>query len=293
MVVTEEYEEHAAADHGGRISPWDIADVLRERIRAGELKAGDRLPTQAELAGEFGVERGTVREALRMLQRDGLLSGVSRGSPPRVAAPVAHTGEPQPTMVGLAPRLTEAFAAPHVRVDVVCHTSETLMLALGEPLRLIHEGRLRPEVIDVRVLLPSRDITLAFPVPVEGDDDAVHRRWLEMRNAQGHVLRHSLQALRVTHGIDVRVAFRALPFTPPIKLYLLNGEETLIAYYMLTRRAEEWHSRTLDMYDALGSQAMLFSFEAKPGGRDAAFVEQSQKWFDALWETITTDLTLS
>lgn len=198
-------------------------------------------------------------------------------------------------MVGLAPRLTKAFEAADVRIDVVCHTAETLMLALGEPVRLIHEGKLRPESIDVRILLPSRDINLAFPVSVDaqGAQDPVHERWLEMRNAQGHVLRHNLKALRSSHGIDVNVTFRALPFTPPVKLYLLNGVEALIGYYMLTRREEEWGSRTLDMYDALGSASLLFSFEQRAGQRDAAFVEQSQKWFDALWETITTDLTLS
>ncbi len=279
-----------------RLSPQEIADVLRDRIRAGDLKAGDRLPTQAELAEEFGVERGTVRQALRALQDDGLLSNVSKGSPPRIAEPPASAGsEPQTTMVGLAPRLADAFSAPHVRVDAACLTAETLMLALGEPVRLIHEGRIRPESIDVRILLPSRDINLAFPVPVDGrgDDDPVHERWLAQRNAQVHVLQHNLRALRSSHGIDVRVAFRALPFTPPIKLYLLNGVEALIAYYMVTRREEEMADVTLDMYDALGSDSLLFSFEKRTGQRDAAFVEQSQKWFDALWETITTDLTLS
>ncbi|MFE4822043.1 GntR family transcriptional regulator [Streptomyces sp. NPDC056704] len=293
MVVT---QENVAVNGSRRLSPQEIADVLRDRIRAGDLKAGDRLPTQAELAEEFGVERGTVRQALRALQDDGLLSNVSKGSPPRIAEPPASDrGEPQTTMVGLAPRLADAFSAPHVRVDAACLTAETLMLALGEPVRLIHEGRIRPESIDVRILLPSRDINLAFPVPVDGrgDDDPVHERWLVQRNAQVHVLQHNLRALRSSHGIDVRVAFRALPFTPPIKLYLLNGAEALIAYYMVTRREEEMADVTLDMYDALGSDSLLFSFEKRTGQRDAAFVDQSQKWFDALWETITTDLTLS
>lgn len=279
-----------------RLSPQEIADVLRDRIRAGDLKAGDRLPTQAELAEEFGVERGTVRQALRALQDDGLLSNVSKGSPAdRGTHAASDRGEPQTTMVGLAPRLADAFSAPHVRVDAACLTAETLMLALGEPVRLIHEGRIRPDSIDVRILLPSRDINLAFPVPVDGrgDDDPVHERWLAQRNAQVHVLQHNLRALRSSHGIDVRVAFRALPFTPPIKLYLLNGAEALIAYYMVTRREEEMADVTLDMYDALGSDSLLFSFEKRTGQRDAAFVDQSQKWFDALWETITTDLTLS
>lgn len=278
-----------------RLSPQEIADILRERISSGDLKAGDRLPTQAELADEFGVERGTVRQALRALLDDGLLTNVSKGSPPRIAEPAPVTGEPQPTMVALAPRLTEAFSARHVRVDVVCHTSETLMNALSEQIRLIHNGRVHPESINFRVLLPSRDINLAFPVLVEGssDDVTVHERWLSMRNAQAQVLRHNLQAIRSTHGIDVQITFRALPFTPPVKLYLLNEEEALIGYYMLTRREEEWQSQTLEMYDALGSASVLFSFVKTAGQRDAAFVEESQKWFDALWETITTDLTLS
>ncbi|MEV7244127.1 winged helix-turn-helix domain-containing protein [Streptomyces sp. NPDC003236] len=278
-----------------RLTSRQIADILRERIRTGELKAGARLPTQAELAEEFGVERGAVRQALRALADDGLLSGVSKGSPPRVAEPAPAHGGPQPTMVGLAPRLTEAFAAPHVRIDAVCLTAQSLIPALGEPLRLIHEGRIRPGRVDVRILLPSRDINLAFPVSVEahGDDDPVHRRWLEMRNAQGQVLQYNLRALRTTHDIDVQVTFRALPFTPPVKLYLLNGVEALFAHYMVTRREEPTDSGTLEMYDTLGSESLLFSFEKRSGQRDAAFVEQSQKWFDALWETITTDLTLS
>ncbi|MFJ5308374.1 GntR family transcriptional regulator [Streptomyces sp. NPDC088350] len=293
MVVT---QENVAVNGSRSFSPQEIADALRDRIRTGDLKAGDRLPTQADLAEEFGVERGAVRQALRLLQEAGLLTNVSKGSPPRIAEPAAPTrDEPQPTMVGLAPRLTDAFSAPNVRIDVVCHTAETLMVAIGEPLRLIHEGRLRPQSIEVRILVPSREITLAFPVPVDdsGEDDSVHKRWLGLRNAQGQVLQHNLQALRATHGMDVRVTFRALPFTPPVKLYLLNGQEALLGYYMLVRREEEYGSQTLEMYDALGSQSVLFSFLRQTGERDAAFVEQSQLWFDALWETITTDLTLS
>ncbi|MFJ2263942.1 GntR family transcriptional regulator [Streptomyces sp. NPDC087844] len=291
MVVT---QENVAVNGSRRLSPQEIANTLRDRIRAGDLRAGDRLPTQAELAEEFGVERGTVRQALRALQDDGLLSNVSKGSPPRIAE-VTHTrDEPQPTMVGLAPRLVEAFAAQHVRIDVVCHTAETLMLAIGDPVRRIHEGTLRPESIDVRILVPSREITLAFPVSVDSDadDDPVHQRWLDMRNAQGHVLRHNLRSLRSSHGIDVRVTFRALPFTPPVKLYLLNGQEALIGYYVLSRREGRYESQTLEMYDALGSETLLFSFRTPSGQRDAAFVEESQKWFDGLWDTIATDLTL-
>ncbi|WP_432054800.1 GntR family transcriptional regulator [Streptomyces sp. bgisy022] len=291
-------QENVAVNGSSKLSAQEIAETLRGRIRSGDLRAGERLPTQAELADEFGVERGTVRQALRTLQDAGLLANVTKGAPPTVAEPASAPEEPRPTMVALAPRLTEAFRAEHVRVDVVCHTSETLMVAVGEPLRMIHEDALRPQSVEFRILLPSRKINLAFPVLVEdgADDEAgdpVHDRWLSMRNAQAQVLRHNLQAVRATHGIDVHVRFRALPFTPPMKLYLLNGAEALYGYYRLERREEEWGEHTLDMYDVLGSQSLLFCFDRRAGRRDEAFVEESQKWFDALWETITTDLTLS
>ncbi|WP_437093321.1 winged helix-turn-helix domain-containing protein [Streptomyces sp. enrichment culture] len=279
----------------------EVADELRARIRSGVLRPGQRMPTQARLADEFGVERGAVRQALRILQSEQLLTNVSKGAPATVAADVGRvlTGPaapPLPTTVALAPRIAAAFAAEHVEIDAVCLTSISLNLAIGEPLRQIHAGRLKPAKVDVRVLLPSRNIDLAFPVPVEGrdgGDDPVHERWLAQRNAQGQVFRHNLLALRATHGIDVHVSFRALPFTPPVKLYLLNGAEALFAYYTLARREALIDHESLEMYDAQGVRSMLFAFEQGAGPRDTTFVEQSQLWFDALWETISSELVLT
>jgi GntR family transcriptional repressor for pyruvate dehydrogenase complex len=60
-----------------------VADQLRELILSGQLARGERLPTEAALAGEFGVSRATVREALRLLAAQELLrtaKGVSGGS---------------------------------------------------------------------------------------------------------------------------------------------------------------------------------------------------------------------
>lgn len=278
-----------------------MAAELRDRIRSGELRPGQRMPTQARLADEFGVERGAVRQALRILQSEHLLTNVSKGAPATVAPDLglgpALTGPgapPLPTMVALAPRIAAAFEAPHVEIDALCLTSISLTLAIGEPLRQIHAGRLNPAKVDVRVLLPSRDIDLAFPTPVDPSvDGRLQRRWLAQRNAQGQVLKHNLLALRATHGIDVHVTFRALPFTPPVKLYLLNGMEALFAYYTLTRREEEIDHEQLEMYDAEGTQSMLFAFEQGAGLRDTTFVEQSHLWFNALWETISSELLLT
>jgi hypothetical protein len=278
-----------------------VADELRARIRSGALQPGQRMPTQAQLADEFGVERGAVRQALRILQSEHLLTNVSKGSPATVAPDLgfgrALTGPeapPLPTTVALAPRIATAFASSHVEIDALCLTSVSLTLAVGEPLRRIHAGELKPAKVDVRVLLPSRDIDLAFPAPVDPSvDGRLQRRWLAQRNAQGQVLRHNLLALRATHGIDVHISFRALPFTPPVKLYLLNGAEALFAYYTLRRREEEIDHEQLEMYDAEGTQSMLFAFEQGAGLRDTTFVEQSHLWFNALWETISSELVLT
>jgi hypothetical protein len=279
-----------------------VADELRARITSGQLQPGQRMPTQAKLADEFGVERGAVRQALRILQSEHLLTNVSKGAPATVAPDLgrALTGPgapPQPTMVALAPRVAAAFAAPHVEIDALCLTSVSLTLAIGEPLRQIHAGQLKPAKVDVRILLPSRDISLAFPTSVDASaddaDEQLRRRWLTQRNAQGQVLQHNLLALRATHGIDVRVSFRALPFTPPVKLYLLNSTEALFAYYTLARHEVEIDHQHLEMYDAPGIQSTLFAFEQGAGLRDTTFVEQSHVWFNALWETISSELVLT
>jgi GntR family transcriptional repressor for pyruvate dehydrogenase complex len=57
----------------------EILDRLEEAIADGQLSAGDRLPSERELAAGFGVSRTTVREALRVLETLGLVD-VRRGA---------------------------------------------------------------------------------------------------------------------------------------------------------------------------------------------------------------------
>lgn len=51
-----------------------VAAALLERILDRRLQDGDRLPSETELARQFGVNRSTVREAVRELQSNGLLA---------------------------------------------------------------------------------------------------------------------------------------------------------------------------------------------------------------------------
>jgi len=65
-----------------------VAREIRRRIINGDVVAGDPLPNEAELTTLFGVSRPTLREALRLLESDGLIE-VKRGvrGGPRVRTP--------------------------------------------------------------------------------------------------------------------------------------------------------------------------------------------------------------
>jgi GntR family transcriptional repressor for pyruvate dehydrogenase complex len=62
-----------------------VADLILETILSRRLKVGDKLPSERELAEQFGVSRTVVREAVRGLAAKGVIE-VRTGSGLRVAA---------------------------------------------------------------------------------------------------------------------------------------------------------------------------------------------------------------
>ena len=61
----------------------DVVDQIQEAILQGRLQAGSRLPSERELTEIFRTSRGTLREALRVLEQKGLITiktGVKGGS---------------------------------------------------------------------------------------------------------------------------------------------------------------------------------------------------------------------
>ncbi|MFF4795937.1 GntR family transcriptional regulator [Streptomyces sp. NPDC001276] len=66
-----------------------LAGDLREAIASGAYGAGGRLPSEEELAQQYGVSRGTVRQALAVLRANGLVT--SRRGTRRVVLGTART----------------------------------------------------------------------------------------------------------------------------------------------------------------------------------------------------------
>ncbi|MET8470353.1 winged helix-turn-helix domain-containing protein [Streptomyces sp. NPDC006422] len=273
-----------------------IADALRKRIVDGELTAGERLPTQATLAREFGVERGTVRNALQLLRADGLLANTGRGSPPTVSRP-AHQPAPGARSARsiLGPRLVTAFQAPHVCVDVASLTGETLVTALGEPLRKVYEGVLRPESVRVRMVVPRLGENVDYPAPAAGWghdeklDEAVRRRGRIQWDAQRTVLAGAFKGLRDS-GVDATFEYRFVSGVPTRKVYLLNRQEVLVGHYVpgrFERDIDDYEgAATVELVDVEGFETGMLAFERPHGPDAAAFIDGEQAMFDGLWEHV-------
>ena len=55
-----------------------VSEKIRNSILSGEIKAGELLPTETDLAEQFGVTRSTIREAIRLLEHGGILGRADR-----------------------------------------------------------------------------------------------------------------------------------------------------------------------------------------------------------------------
>lgn len=97
-----------------------IVEQIEDAVADGSLKPGERLPSERELVAQFGASRPTVREALRVLESN----GVVRSRP----------GDPQgPEVLSFTP---EALAKQMTRLTRVDHMSMTDLLSF----RMILDG---------------------------------------------------------------------------------------------------------------------------------------------------------
>ena len=117
-----------------------VAAAISERIVSRSLREGDRLPPETELARQFGVNRSTVREALRELESGGLvkrrpgskLMSVSRPQHGAVAEGVSRALvmhdvtflEVWSALTILEPPIAEAAARARTAEDVAATVNE-------------------------------------------------------------------------------------------------------------------------------------------------------------------------
>jgi len=100
-----------------------IADELMEKIKAGELRTDQKLPSERELAEQYGVGRNVVREALKVLSEKGLVRVVT-GKGNYVSAPGSES---------LRTRMEEVLDSRGFKQKDIIDAREAIEMALAKP----------------------------------------------------------------------------------------------------------------------------------------------------------------
>ncbi|WP_309132004.1 FadR/GntR family transcriptional regulator [Brevibacterium sp.] len=124
-----------------------VMDWVTDELRSGRLRIGDHLPGERALAEELQVSRGSIREALRVLEALGTI-GTSTGSGPRsgtiiTAAPEQAltlalnmqlaTSHVEASHVYEMRQLLETWAAEHATQDAPWDSAERLLDLMDDP----------------------------------------------------------------------------------------------------------------------------------------------------------------
>lgn len=105
-----------------------IVDHVEGAVAAGELKPGDRLPSERELVERFGVARSSVREALRVLESKELVR--SRPGDPRGPLVLPFSIEPMRRSMALLTSSRTLTLPELVQFRMVVDASTNLMAAM-------------------------------------------------------------------------------------------------------------------------------------------------------------------
>jgi len=266
-----------------RPASQQIASRLRAAILTRRLQPGSRLPSQHELAERYGVARETIKAALRLLTNERLIV-TRQGSGAFVRA---RTERP----VGLHPHVEVAFSQPTVTVDFAGFSGETLHGLLQEPLDKIRAGRLTPESITVRILVPDMRTPTAVPVRADtGQDDPVLRERAE-RISRRHTeaITESVQELTDLGLVrNASATVKTHTATTLFKMYILNAQDVFFGFYPIIEHSVKVKGESIPMFDVLGKDVPLFHFavEDDETSEGSQYVVQARAWFDSVWSTI-------
>ena len=169
-----------------------VVAALLKQIQSGSLLPGSVLPPEREFAAECGVSRGTLREAIRVLDYAGVLevrtrsgtyvseTALSKGIELRAHA--ALRGEVSPLDIMVARRALEPVNAKYAAVNRHVKDLHALRNSVRDQRRLIDRGE-DPNEVDrqfhISVAVASRNPILSLLF--EKMADVMHQRtWTEL-----------------------------------------------------------------------------------------------------------------
>ncbi|MFF4827827.1 winged helix-turn-helix domain-containing protein [Streptomyces sp. NPDC001312] len=287
--------EERAGDGGGR-EFRRVSAELRARMADGTYPVRSFLPSQRDLAEEYGVSRDTVQRVLRELANEGWTesrqgSGTRVIKNQRIQSSTAKATR-SPRGVTLGPLISEAFEQPEVALDVYTLTSESLDAHIRLQAERIRGGFIQPRSIMLRMLLPATSLPLPYPRAMD-DENAprLHDRLLAITERHTDSLRSVLRDLRTEQLVPaVDVQIRHAPLTPAFKLYVLNGTEVLFGPYEVIERPVVLETgeevRALDVL-GLGATLTHHMRDADPDSPGSVFATSMRSWFESVWTLLS------
>jgi hypothetical protein len=78
---------------------------------------------------------------------------------------------------------------------------------------------------------------------------------------------------------------------PLFKLYLINRTEAFFGYYPVQEHTVRLDNEPIPMWDLMGKDTVLFhhSADSDPDSLASQYRQQSQMWFDSLWDTVARE----
>lgn len=297
-VGAERYGRGVGGEHGGDGGGREferVARELRARMTDGRYPMNNKLPTQRDLADEFGVSRDTVQRVLRELVSEGWIetrqgSGTKVIRNQRIDSPTSVKWPDRKATLG---RLIEqAFKRREVTLDVFTLTAESLDAHIRVQAERIQVGEIAPERIALRVLLPDESVDPPYLKPENPEyDQLVRERFLAIARRQSDSLRAVMGQLRSENLVpSVDFQIRRTKLMPTFKLYLVNQEEALFGLYGIYKRPIELRDgREIMAMDVIGLGATLTHHvkDADQHSPGTEFVDDKQGWFDSAWELVS------
>lgn len=187
-------------------------DIMQGRILSGELKPGDKLPPERELAAELGISRGSVNQGILDLERMGFLRVVPRRG--TFVADYLNNGTPQ-TLTAIMNYDSDRIDAPLFR-----------------------------DLADMRILVERESVRLACERITPEDIDSLHELTSKIYSSEGEALISALYGyhrnlVRLGRNVGYLLVFQSFEFMliNAIRVHYSNADEKrscLPAYSELT-----------------------------------------------------------
>ncbi len=181
---------------------FELASRLRAQVEQGQLRPGEQIPSEPRLCETYGLSRGTVRQAIQLLENEGLLVR-EQGRGTFVARP-AQTSH-QFSLSSFDDEMRRQNRQPSTRLltgEVIpCPPAAAARLALAEGTPVFHIRRLRladrePAAVESRLLAQA-----LCPHLAEEDLEIASLHWL-------FVQKYRIPLVRMEHVVEIQ------PVTP-------------------------------------------------------------------------------